>query len=283
MIYLENYGVCDACGFDRERNTKDQCDLCESYEQGRGELTDKLKVAEDALRNLQARIFRDGGHRTYKLGGPIAALEETDRAVVKLLGQHDALVECVKILTRMQCYVSGVGNSDKKPVANALMNAKHALKEDGVVTGKYTEEAVILGAGPTSDGDFELRIKPPRETMLYIAGAAMQLFKEDGGVNFVEYTIEHDTEPPVTLTIQALNGMSPATLLKEAEAKLAKRDEVIRTYEETGKDLAESLRIREAQVNKFIEAIDFYAYEPEQYSSGKSVAEHLNRVLELSK
>jgi hypothetical protein len=50
----------------------------------------RCRELEDALLNLQARIFGDGGHRTAQLGGALAAMEEADAAVARLQAREGA-------------------------------------------------------------------------------------------------------------------------------------------------------------------------------------------------
>lgn len=66
-------------------------------------------------------------------------------------------------------------------------------------------------------GQTNIRFDVHPDMMSLMAESLLQQFKGDGGINYVEYTVEHPVEGPFTLTMQKKRCPTPAELRNAAE------------------------------------------------------------------
>lgn len=107
---------------------------------------------ETALRNLQARIFRDGGQRTEELGGPLQAMEAADAEVVRL---H------IKAGENTPSWYSKWANADdhRKKLETRLTEVEAEIEEKTQIIAECRALALIaadkLEDVHSGEGDFE--------------------------------------------------------------------------------------------------------------------------------
>jgi hypothetical protein len=93
-----------------------------------------------------------------------------------------------------------------------------------------------MGPVTMSDGKpgFGMTLTGAREIIHRIAEASVTFFEGEGGVNYVEFTVHHDTKGSFVHRIQRLEGKTPHELRRDAEQEAAR----LRATLEAGADAA---------------------------------------------
>lgn len=103
----------------------------------------------------------------------------------------------------------------------ACVNAFEGISTDRI-EGKNLGEILagemrLHGAGPRADGGFGFEFSGGVCQLL--AEAYAEQFKQSGAINYLELLFQHSDIGPLTITMQRVEGLTPAQKLSQAEAE----------------------------------------------------------------
>lgn len=108
----------------------------------------------------------------------------------------------------------------------ACVNAFEGIPTDRIEGKNLGEilagEVRLHGAGPRADGGFGFEFSGGICQLM--ANAYAQQFRQSGAINYLELLFNHSDIGPLTITMQRVEGLTPAQKLAQAEAQ---RDDLL--------------------------------------------------------
>lgn len=192
-------------------------------------------------------------------------------------GMSHALLDCVDRLSAeaaIAVYVERdvLQQRAEDPRVTACVNAFDGIPTDRI-EGKdlgqiLAGELRLHGAGPRADGGFGFEFSGG--VCQLMAEAYADQFKQSGAINYLELLFDHTEIGPLTITMQRVEGLTPAQKLAQAEAERDALQEQIKTQAE----LLEGVPQDAIDGGWTAKGLSDYAKGIEQKTNGPSLQEH---------